>query len=142
MQQTLTTLAKNPQEAYRRQNVLTASPIELIIMLYDGLRKNIILAQRAINKRDMDSSNKYLIKAQNIVSELMNCLDLSFQISEELMRIYDFLFRGLVDSNIKKNADNLPDYLSIVDELRGAWSEVNSLQKTSPPPEMELGQQA
>jgi flagellar protein FliS len=134
-------MTKNPQDAYRRQNVLTASPIELIVMLYDGLRKNIILAERAIKRRDMESANSHLIKAQNIVSELMNCLDLSFQISEDLMRIYDFLFRGLVECNVKKNADNLQDYLAIVDDLRGAWAEVNSMQKSAAPLEMELGQQ-
>jgi flagellar protein FliS len=131
---------KNPQEAYRKQNVLTASPVELIVMLYDGLRKNIILSERAIKKRDMEGAHNHLLKAQNIVSELMNCLDLSFQISEELMKIYDFLFRGLVESNMKKSVDNLPDYLEIVDELRGAWIEVSSMQKSGAAMEPEVGQ--
>jgi flagellar protein FliS len=131
---------KNPQEAYRKQNVLTASPVELIVMLYDGLRKNIILSERAIKKRDMESAHNHLLKAQNIVSELMNCLDLNFQISEELMKIYDFLFRGLVESNMKKSVDNLPDYLEIVDELRGAWIEVSSMQKSGAAMDTEVGQ--
>jgi flagellar protein FliS len=120
--------------------VLTASPVELIVMLYDGLRKNIILGERAIKKRDMESAHNHLLKAQNIVSELMNCLDLSFEISEELMRIYDFLFRGLVESNIKKDADKLSDYLEVVDELRGAWIEVSTMQKSGVAMEPELGQ--
>jgi flagellar protein FliS len=130
---------KNPQEAYRKQNVLTASPVELIVMLYDGLRKNIILGERAIGKNDMERANGHLLKAQNIVSELMNCLDLSFEISEDLMKIYDFLFRGLVESNIKKSAERLPDYLEMVDDLRGAWIEVSAMQKSGAA-EPEMGQ--
>jgi flagellar protein FliS len=130
-------MMKNPQEAYRRQGVLTASPMELIVMLYDGLHKNIVLGGRAIKKKDWEAAHNYLVKAQNIVSELMNCLDLSFQISEELMRIYDFLFRGLVESNLKKSDEMLPDLLEITDNLRGAWVEVSAMQKPAVAPELE-----
>jgi flagellar protein FliS len=133
-------MMNNPQEAYRRQGVLTASPLELIVMLYDGLRKNIVLAQRSLAKNDVESAHNCLLKAQNIISELMNCLDLSFQISEELMKLYDFLFRGLVESNIKKCAERLGDYLDLVDELRSAWIEVGSIQRNAAAPGLEAGQ--
>jgi flagellar protein FliS len=120
---------KNPQDAYRRQGVLTASPVELIVMLYDGLKKNIALARRAIERGSAASAHTYFIKAQNIVSELMNCLDLSYPISEDLMKLYDFLLRGLTDANLKKDAAPLGDLIEIVDSLRGAWSEISASQK-------------
>jgi flagellar protein FliS len=122
---------KKPQDAYRIQGVLTASPIELIVMLYDGLKKNMLLGQRAIAKGSAESAHTHLIKAQNIVSELMNCLDLSFQISEELMKLYDFILRGLTEANLKKDAASLTDLVEIVDSLRDAWNEINISQKGS-----------
>ncbi|MDR3278628.1 MAG: flagellar export chaperone FliS [Oscillospiraceae bacterium] len=120
---------KKPQDAYRRQGVLTASPVELIVMLYDGLKKNMLLAQRAITKSHSEAAHTHLMKAQNIVSELMNCLDLSFQISEELMRLYDFILHGLMEANLKKDAASLTDLVEIVDSLRDAWNEINISQK-------------
>ena len=123
-------MMSNPQDVYLKQGVLTANPLELIIMLYDGMKKDLMLAQRAIVKNDMASAHKNLIKAQNIVIELMNCLDLSLSISNDLMDLYEFILHSLEGINIKKDADAITPILEIVGTLRDTWQEVNVSQKS------------
>ena len=96
-----------PQDAYRRQDVLTASSGDLIVMLYDALKKNIILGRRGIEKRDIMGAHKHLMKAQDIVSELINSLDMNYKISEELLTMYEFMLRQLQDANIHKDKEPL-----------------------------------
>jgi flagellar protein FliS len=122
-------MSSNPQDLYRRQRILTASPVELIVLLYEGLKKDIILAGRAVANNDIPRAHENFIKAQAIVSELMNCLDMSAQISEELMRLYEFLLEELVEANMKKDTSKLPDLVEIVEELRSAWAELAEQQK-------------
>ena len=87
MQQTVL-INSRPQDVYRRQDILTANSVDLIVMLYDALKKNIILGRRGIQKKDVQVAHKHLMKAQEIVSELINCLDMSFPISDELLSLY------------------------------------------------------
>ena len=113
------------QDVYRRQDILTASSVELIVMLYDALKKNVVLGRRAIEKRDLQGAHRHLMKAQDIVSELMTSLDMSYEISEELLSLYSFALRNLSEANIKKDAEPLGPVLDMVDNLRGAWKEVS-----------------
>ena len=114
-----------PQDAYRRQDILTANSVDLIVMLYDALKKNIVLGKRGIAKNDVQSAHKHLMKAQDIVSELMKSLDMNYEISDELLSIYSFALKNLADANIRKDAEPLEPVLEIVDDLRGAWAEVS-----------------
>ena len=127
MQQIIMT---NPQDAYRRQGVLTASPIELIVMLYDGLKKNLVLGKRAIDKNDPAGAHKYLMKSQDIVTELINCLDLNYDISNELMEIYEFILSCLEEVNMTKESALIDPVIEMVDSLRDTWKEVSSMQKS------------
>jgi flagellar protein FliS len=122
-------LLRNPQDTYREQGVLTAGPMELIIMLYNGLRKNMVMAQRDIKREDPAADHNHLIKAQSIVNELLNSLDMSFDISQELLNIYEFILHKLIMINTTKNADDIEPLLGIVDTLREAWQEVGKSQK-------------
>jgi len=122
-------LNTRPQDAYRRQDVLTASSADLIVMLYDALKKNIILGRRGIEKRDIMAAHRHLMKAQDIVSELINSLDMNYQISEELLTMYEFILRQLQDANIHKDAEPLAPVVEMVDSIRGAWKEVCSINK-------------
>jgi flagellar protein FliS len=118
-----------PQDAYRRQDVLTASPVDLVIMLYDALKKNIILGRRGIEKKDIEGAHKHLVKAQEIITELINSLDMNYQISEELLDIYEFALRSVAEANIKKDAEPLAPVLEMVDSIREAWKEISSTNK-------------
>ena len=118
-----------PQDAYRRQDILTANSVDLIVMMYDALKKNIVLGKRGIMKNEPQTAHKHLIKAQDIVSELIKCLDMNYEISDELLSIYSFALRNLAEANIRKDIEPLTPVLEIVDDLRGAWSEVSGKVK-------------
>ncbi|MDR0951711.1 MAG: flagellar export chaperone FliS [Oscillospiraceae bacterium] len=123
-------MMKNPQETYLKQTILTASPMELIVMLYDALRKNLLLAQRNIHKKAPAEAHLNLIKAQEIVTELMRSLDMSFEISANLMNLYEFMIEHLAEANMKKDADLVAEVADLVTELRDAWKQVCETQKT------------
>jgi len=118
-----------PQDAYRKQDVLTAGPIDLIVMLYDALKKNIILGKRGIAKSDVAGAHKHLIKAQMIVTELINSLDMNYEISGELLELYEFALRGLADANMHKTTEPLDPIIEMVDSIRDAWKEISGMNR-------------
>jgi len=118
-----------PQDVYRRQDVMTATSIDLIVMLYDALKKNIILGRRGIEKKSVQNAHNHLMKAQEIVTALINSLDMNYQISEELLAIYEFALRTLEDANLHKDTAPLEPLIDIVDELRSAWNEISMTNK-------------
>jgi len=119
----------NPQEAYRKQGVLTASPLELIIMLYDGCRKKLMLAQRAIAKNEVEVAHTHMIRSQDIISELINCLDLSLPLSKELFELYEFMIHAITQANISKDAQALDPILEMLGTLRDTWREVSEMPR-------------
>ena len=127
--QQMITINSRPQDAYRRQDVLTANSADLIVMLYDALKKNIVLGRRAIDKKDILNAHRCLMKAQDIVTELINCLDMNYQISEELLKMYEFILRNLQEANIRKDKQPLEPVVEMVDSIRDAWKEICSTNK-------------
>ena len=127
--QQMVMINSRPQDAYRRQDVMTASSVDLIIMLYDALKKNVVLGRRGIDKKDVQNSHKHLIKAQEIVSELINSLDMNYQISEELLALYDYMLRNIEDANIRKDTAPLEPVAEIIDSLREAWKEISATNR-------------
>jgi len=119
----------HPQEAYRRQDIMTANSVDLIVMLYDALKKNLILGRRGIDKHDISLAHKHLIRAQEILSELVNCLDMSIPISDELLALYEFALENVAEANVRKDSSSLAPVIEMVDELREAWKEISSQSK-------------
>jgi len=135
--QQMVMINSRPQDAYRRQDVLTAGPVDLIVMLYDALKKNIVLGKRGIMKKDIPGAHKHLIKAQMILTELINSLDMNYQISEELLDLYEFALRSLTEANLHKNVEPLDPVIEMVDSIRDAWKEISAANRGS----MKLGEE-
>ena len=127
-------LAK-PAETYKKQSALTATGVDLIIMLYDALKKFMILARRAIEKGDIQAAHDNITKSQLIVEELLTSLDMSYPISGELMILYDYILDRLKDANLKKVPEPLLEAMPIVDDLRSAWMEISAQNRGN----VELG---
>ncbi len=121
----------NPYEKYRQQGVLMANPVELVVMLYDGCIKQLKLARIAIQEKNYQNCNLNLQKTQQILMELLNSLDLSFPISKELMRIYDFIIRQTIEINIKKDDKKITGLIEILSSLRDAWHKVAKMNKNA-----------
>ena len=129
--QQIVPISTNPQDAYLRQNVMTARSVDLIVILYDALKKNIILGKRGIARSDAHGAHKHLMKAQEILTELVNSLDMNYPIAEELLSLYEYFLKNLEDANLRKDPEPLEPVIDMVDTLRSAWDEISKTNKGS-----------
>ena len=119
----------NPYQSYKQNSVNTASPGELTLMLYNGCLKFITLAKKAIHDGNVEAKNTNLIKAQNIIHEFMVTLNMDYKVSKELMVMYDYLHRRLVEANVKSDLAILEEVEGFVTELRDTWKEAIQLNR-------------
>lgn len=131
-------IANKQLDVYKQNSVQTATPGELTIMLYNGCLKFIKLAKLAINDGNIEERNTNLLKAQNIVQELMVTLNMDVPISENLLRIYDYMYRRLIEANTKDSIEILNEVEIYVVEFRDTWKQ--AVQLTKKPQMVESGQ--
>jgi flagellar protein FliS len=122
-------LTSNVYSQYKENSILTASPEELILMLYNGLVKYILQAWKAMDDKDIEKVNNDIQRAQDIVFELQSSLDKEYEVSGSLGLIYDYMHRRLIDANIKKDGETLLEVLELAKELRDTWSQAMKLAK-------------
>jgi flagellar protein FliS len=129
----------NALSAYRETRIRTASQGQLIVMLYDEAVKQLdlaleILTLETARKRDpsrIEKLNAAVVKAQEIVTELMASLDFDQggEIARNLFSLYNWFNRELLQSNIARDADRIRAVRTMMDDLRTAWQEI--VAKTS-----------
>ncbi|MFK2825495.1 flagellar export chaperone FliS [Bacillus sp. B190/17] len=115
---------KNPYQTYSNNAVTTASPGELTLMLYNGCLKFINQAKKAIADQNIEMKNTNIQKAQAIIQELMVTLNMDVGVSENLLSLYDYLNRRLIEANIKSDVSILEEVEGFVTEFRDTWKEV------------------
>lgn len=121
----------NALNVYQQNSVNTASKEKLLIMLYDGLVKFIKQGIIGIEENDIQTANTNLVKAQNIILEFMSTLnmDIGGEMAKSLMMLYDYMYRRLVEANIKKDAEIAKEVLGFSEELKEAFDEAYKLTK-------------
>lgn len=119
----------NPYQSYQQNSVNTASPGELTLMLYNGCVKFINLAKNAIQSKDIENKHKNILKAQNIVHELMVTLNMDVDVSKNMMSMYDYINRRLIEANIKNDIAILEEVESLVTDFRDTWKQVIQLNR-------------
>lgn len=119
----------NPYQKYQNNSVNTASPGELTLMLYNGCLKFIHQAKKAIEENNIESKNTNIQKAQNIISELMVTLNMESSVSQNLMSLYDYLNRRLMEANIKNDVAILSEVEGFVADFRDTWKQVIQLNR-------------
>ncbi|MBU5593946.1 flagellar export chaperone FliS [Amphibacillus sp. MSJ-3] len=117
-------------QAYKNNSVNTASPGELTLMLYNGCLKFIKYGKKGIEDNNMEFKNTNIQKAQNIINELIVTLDQESPIAKELLSLYDYINRLLIEANIKNDLDKLTDAYGLVEEFRDTWKEVVKQTRT------------
>lgn len=104
--------------------VETASPVQLVIMTYDGALKTVRQAASALERGDLRQAHHSLLQAQAAVQALQEALDSSAgEVSTQLYRLYDYMHDMLVQANVNKEASPLEVVVSILETLRSAWLE-------------------
>lgn len=119
----------NPYQVYKENAVNTASQGELSVMLYNGCLKFIKLAKKDIADGDLTAKNTHLIRAQDIIREIMVTSNMDSKVSNDLMRLYDYLYRQLIEANIHNNVAILEEVEGFVIELRDLWKEMIQLNR-------------
>ncbi len=120
---------KNPYQQYQQNTVNTASPQELTLMLYNGLVRYLKLASQGIEEKDMEKSNNYIIRSEDIITEFMCTLDMQYEISDSLFALYEYMNRRLIEANIKKDKVIVDEIIGYAEELRDAWAQAMKLAK-------------
>jgi flagellar protein FliS len=119
----------NPYQSYQQNAINTASPGELTLMLYNGCLKFIHIAKLAITEKDVEKKNSNLQRAQNIIQELMVTLNTELEVSKNMMALYDYLYRRLIEANIKSDAAILEEVEEFVTEFRDTWKQVIQINR-------------
>jgi len=128
-------------KTYRSNAVLTASPGQLVLMLFDGALKSMALAKDAFDRPETDGRrieiiNHQLQKAQNILQELQNGLNMEAggDFAKTLDRLYDYHIRRLFEANLRKDVAPVIEVEGLVGSLRDAWSEMLAKQDSETQP--------
>ncbi len=116
--------ARNPFAEYTNNKILTASPAEVTLMLYEGAIKFCNMAIIAIENGETEKAHVNIKKTQRIIEEFRNTLDHKYEVSEEFDKIYVYLLRRLLEANIKKDKDILEEVNMHLRSVRDTWKEV------------------
>jgi flagellar protein FliS len=108
---------------YRENAVLTATPEQLVVMLYDGANRFLTQSAVAMRERRAGLAGEKLRRAEAIIDELLATLDLSVGvIAERLQALYLFFKEHLMAARLEQNADKVEEVARLMRELRGAWA--------------------
>lgn len=124
-------LAQTYARTYRANAVLTASPGQLVLMLYDGALKAMAIARDAFGRpvedpRRIEIINQQLLRAQAILSELQSGLNMEAggEFARTMDRLYDYHNRRLFEANLRKQVEPVVEVERLVRELRDAWAQM------------------
>ncbi len=132
--------------AYKETSVKTASPGSLILMLYtEGIKEiNLAISKMQVPKipaKDIEAINNHIIKAQEIITELMAALDMDIggEIAANLLSIYSYFNQQLLTANLKKDYKPLLDVSSMMQELYDVWKQIIESQPVPQNSEVSVG---
>lgn len=116
--------AQSQYQQYNNSKVLTASPAELTLMLYEGAIKFCNIAIVGIEQKDMQKAHTNIMKAERIIDHLRVTLDMKYPVAQDFERVYEYLDRRLVQANMKKDIEILEEILMHLRSVRDTWKEV------------------
>jgi flagellar protein FliS len=128
-------LAQGYARTYRSNAVLTASPGQLVLMLYDGALKALAIARDAMGRPERDFQrltiiNQQLLKAQAIVAELQSGLNFEAggELAKRLNSLYAYYNRRLFEANLRKQVGPVIEVEKLIGDLRSGWAEMLTKQ--------------
>lgn len=122
-------MAINAAMTYQNNAIQTASPAELTLMLYEGAIKFANIAIMAMENNDIEKVHLNIVKTENIIMELRYTLDHKYPVAKDFEQVYDYIYRCLVDANVKKDKEIMEEALGYIREMRDTWKEVMKLSK-------------
>lgn len=122
-------MAINAALAYQNNAIQTASPADLTLMLYEGAIKFTNIALMALEDGNVEKVHLNIVKVENIILELRSTLDHRYPVAEDFDKVYEYIYRCLVDANVMKDKVILEEALVYIREMRDTWKEVMKTNK-------------
>ena len=119
----------NAYAKYNNSKVLTASPAELTLMLYEGAIKFCNIAIIGIEQNDIGKAHTNIKKVERIIEEFRSTLDRKYAVAEDFDRIYVYLLKRLLEANVKKDKTILEEVNMHLRSMRDNWKEVMRINK-------------
>ena len=114
----------NAYAQYNNNKVLTASPAELTLLLYEGAIKFCNIAMMGIEEKNIQKAHDNIKKAQAIIEELQATLNHSYKVAEDFDNVYRYIYDLLVQANMHKDKEILERALTEIRGMRDTWKEV------------------
>ena len=119
----------NAYAQYNNSKVLTASPAELTLMLYEGAIKFCNIAITAVEQKDTQKAHDNIVKTQKIIEHFRVTLDMKYPVAQDFERVYVYLEQRLVQANMKKDPEILQEVLEHLHTMRDTWKEVMRINR-------------
>ncbi len=123
-------LKNNAYTAYATNKILTATPAELTLMLYEGAIKFCNIAVKAIEDKDIEKAHTNIVKAEKIIEEFQATLNHKYEVAKDFDNVYNYLRDRLIQANMKKDKEILEEVLGHLRTMRDTWKEVMRLANT------------
>ena len=117
----------NPYAQYNQNKILTASPAELTLMLYDGAIKFCNIAIMGVEQHDIQKAHNNIMKVQRIIEEFQITLNFKYEIANDFNNVYNYLIKRLREANMTKDKEILEEVLEHLHTMRDTWKEVMRL---------------
>lgn len=117
-------------QQYEKSKILTASPAELTLMLYEGAIKFANIAVMAIEKGDVEKAHNNIRKVERIIEEFQATLNHKYPVAKDFDEVYKYLQQRLLEANIKKDKEIMEEVLRHLRTMRDTWKDVMRLAKT------------
>lgn len=115
---------QNPYAKYNDSKVLTATPAELTLMLYEGALKFCNIAIMGIEQKDIQKAHNNIVKVQKIIDEFRATLDMKYPVAKDFDRVYVYLQKRLIDANMTKDKEIMEEIATHIRSMRDTWKEV------------------
>jgi len=120
---------RTPNQSYRayyQTNVQTSDQLTLSIMLYDGMIRFLKKAESRAQANDIEGTHNYLMRSKDIVNELLSTLRVenTGDVGKNLRELYLYMFRRIVEANLRKDPEIIGELIKITDTLRQGWTQL------------------
>ena len=123
----------NAYAQYKNNKVMTASPAELTLMLYEGAIRFCNVAVSAVENKDIEKAHNSITRVERIIDYLRQTLDMKYPVAQDFENIYTYLSRRLVEANMKKDVEILNEVNTHLHSVRDTWKEVMKLNQEKGP---------
>lgn len=125
-------LQQQQRNKYLQTSIQTATPAQLLIMLYDGALRFCKGGMEAIHNQNLEEANRSICRAEDIIMELVVTLDKSSPIAEGLVKMYDYMHFKLIEANTYKKVEPIEEVIGYLVELRETWIQAAKLMNGIP----------